>query len=398
MKRAVFRVDASSQIGTGHVMRCLNLARELRNKKFEILFICRDFPGNLNGFIREQEFEICVLPAPSLSKKSEDFLACLSRGGRDDDQSVNYAEWLGVPWEQDAEETLETFKIISESVDLLIIDHYGLDARWERKFKNKAKKILVIDDLANRPHDCDFLLDQNLVISSLPLSQSQDCVGADLCVRPDKERYKNLVSSTCQCLLGPNYALLNPAVLKARKDREQYFMSGEEFKSCLVFMGGTDPDNFSQALALNLLKIFPTLKIYLIIGRANLNFSKLKAEFEPYKNIEILIQPENYFNLLTQVDFVVGGSGSSTWERCCIGVPSFFFQIADNQKDICESVSQIQAGVFLGDLKKLKTAELVGCIEKIVEFAPLDLERMAAVGKALVDGLGVMKVSEACCL
>jgi len=385
--KIVFRVDASTEIGTGHVMRCVNLARELRNKKFEILFICRDFPGNLNKFIQEQGFEICVLPCPVGNDSCRGGPVCPPLNPED-----LYAVWLGVPWEQDAEETLEAITqflcldpgLRRDDVDLLIVDHYGLDARWERKFKNKTKKILVIDDLANRPHDCDFVLDQNLAIS--------DPVGADLSVRPDGERYKKLVPQSCQRLLGPSYALLNPAVLNARRIREEKFSYGEEFKSCLVFMGGTDPDNFSQAIALNIVKILPTLKIYLIIGRSNLNFLKLEAELKKYKNIEILIQPQNYFELLTQVDFVVGASGSSTWERCCVGVPSFFFQIADNQKEICESVSAIQAGVFLGDLRKLKNDDLVERMQKIVEFTPLDLVRMAAVGKALVDGLGVERV------
>ena len=165
--RVVFRVDASLQMGTGHVMRCLTLANELQQQNHEIFFICRELTGNHILLIN---FPVLVLP------KNDNF------------QSDSlYLNWLGATQEQDAEQTI---KVIPKNTNLLIVDSYAIDEIWHKQLRPYTKKIMVIDDLSDRQFDCDVLLNQNLGI------QTKD--------------YKNQVPNDCELLLSCDYALLRP--------------------------------------------------------------------------------------------------------------------------------------------------------------------------------------------
>ena len=145
-----FRSDASTKIGQGHTIRCLKLAKAIRNNGNDCFFICRDLEGNLIKKIQQEGFAVHVLSGSNLSKKIKTI----------NKLKLSHADWLSVSWQQDAEETINA--ISSKKVDLLIVDHYALDKSWEEKLRPYTKKIMVIDDLADRKHDCDFFLDQNL--------------------------------------------------------------------------------------------------------------------------------------------------------------------------------------------------------------------------------------------
>lgn len=142
-----FRTDASLQIGTGHVMRCLTLADELRRQGADIVFICREHPGNLIDLIEGKGH-----PVVRLLQADAEYMAT--------SEDVTHATWLGVSWQQDAAETLTALG--NTQPEWLIVDHYALDRRWGQKLRLHVGKIMVIDDLADRLHDCDLLSDQNL--------------------------------------------------------------------------------------------------------------------------------------------------------------------------------------------------------------------------------------------
>ena len=169
----VFRVDASLQIGSGHLMRCLTFAERLhKSEDANITFITRDLEGNLIDLIKLQGYSVFVLPRSADERKD----------------LCGYEAWLTVDKETDAAET-ETVLREMPWIDFLIIDSYAIDAVWERKIRPHVRKIVVIDDLANRVHDCDILLDQNFYL--------------------DKDtRYNGLVPESCRCFLGPQYVLL----------------------------------------------------------------------------------------------------------------------------------------------------------------------------------------------
>ncbi|SVE00262.1 uncharacterized protein METZ01_LOCUS453116, partial [marine metagenome] len=146
--KVLFRTDASPIIGTGHLVRCLTLAEELRCHGGDVSFICRTHDGHYCDLVEKHRF--CLYKLTSQPATSSAL------------NNNSYDSWLGVPWEIDAAETLNVVTKIAEPVDWLIVDHYAIDQRWERRLQSAVNSIFVIDDLANRQHQCDLLLDQNL--------------------------------------------------------------------------------------------------------------------------------------------------------------------------------------------------------------------------------------------
>ena len=209
----IFRTDSSNDMGSGHVMRCLTIADALRKEGGNCSFICREHEGSFLELIREYDFEVHALPLP------------LSIKGQSSKQSLKlkfdttHASWLGVEWQKDAEES--RIIIGDKKVDCLIVDHYSIDIKWERAMRSSCDHLMVIDDLANRPHDCDVLLDQNF---------------------DEVYRYSDLVPSNCLLLIGPRYALLRNEFQIARLQKKSNTVN-----RILVFFGGTDIDDITGA-------------------------------------------------------------------------------------------------------------------------------------------------------
>ena len=199
-----FRVDASLQIGTGHFMRCLTLANslkesnELKGKGSTTTFICRHITDSLRQLISENGHALALLPKHEVIAISES-------------NSLAYAKWLGASQAEDAQASMLAIGV--SNCDWLVVDHYALDKHWEATLRAKAKSILVIDDIADRQHDCDVLLDQNFYVDM-------------------QSRYVDKVPKHCQLLLGPRYALLRPEFLTAR---QQAKVRSGAVKRILVF-------------------------------------------------------------------------------------------------------------------------------------------------------------------
>ena len=143
----LFRVDASRNIGAGHVVRCLTLAVELRSRGFRPIFVCKAHEENLIDHILQLGFACHALPCSIL--KTSNFSA------------DSFSSWLGSTFGEDAALTLEIWRSINPIA--MVVDHYSLDADWERYFNKDESVLVVLDDLANRAHCCDILIDQNLV-------------------------------------------------------------------------------------------------------------------------------------------------------------------------------------------------------------------------------------------
>ena len=208
-KQVVIRADASVQVGSGHVMRCLTLADALRKRGAEVHFICRELPGHLGGVLTDKGYPVHWLPAPVA-----DGVAIPAH--------TAHSAWLGVPWAVDADQTRDRLMGLPE-IDWMIVDHYALDQTWESRMRPLVKRIMVIDDLADRPHDCDILLDQNLVAGM-------------------ENRYHGKIPENCSCLLGPQYALLRSEFSMLRSTSLAR-RKPPELKRLLIFMGGSDPTN-----------------------------------------------------------------------------------------------------------------------------------------------------------
>ena len=239
--KIVFRVDASLKIGIGHVMRCLTLAKELKQRNYEILFICKNLPGNI---IARINFPVSILPHYGHSQ-SNSF----------------YTEWLGSSQEQDSEQTI---KVIPQNTDLIIIDNYALDELWHKQLRPYTDKIMVIDDLANRQFDCDILLNQNL--------------GAQI------NDYKDKTPEGCKLLLGCDYALLRPEFAKLRDKALLKRTKTKKIKNILISMGGIDLANKTFEI---LQDISDNLNIVVVLGSSSPHNKMIKSYAKNKENVMV---------------------------------------------------------------------------------------------------------------
>ena len=300
--RIAIRVDASGQIGTGHLMRCLTLADELKHRGTQIRFVSRHMPDYLRDILAGKEYEFILLNSASRAAASD---------------GLSHAHWLGTSQHADAQDTIEALS--DQTWDWLIVDHYALGACWESSLRKTAKNILAIDDIADRQHDCDVLLDQNLY--------------ADMATR-----YTGKVPLHCQLLLGPRYALLRE---EFRRMREQVKQRSGPVKRILVFFGGVDADNYTgQALAALVHIGIPELHVDVVIGSRHP--SREQIEFECIRRGYIChVQTSRMAELMAAADLAIGAGGSATWERCCSGLPTVAIYVADNQrKQIIDAASE----------------------------------------------------------
>jgi UDP-2,4-diacetamido-2,4,6-trideoxy-beta-L-altropyranose hydrolase len=330
----LIRVDSSIEIGTGHVMRCLTLAHQLKNDITSIYFICRELKGNINSLIVDNGFQVIVL-------KKEDYISSSLEG---------YEKWLSVPWQKDAQDTIDTIKTLNITPDLLIVDHYAIDRNWELKVKPYVSKLLVVDDLANRQHECDFLLDQNFYLNA-------------------NERYKDLTPSQTKFILGPSYALL----------RKEFYLEKEklikrDFKrinSILIFMGGSDSDNITQFILESLSDINKSIQLNVVVGKNNPHKEKVKQFIDKHDNAHYFEQVNNMASLMANSELAIGAGGTTTWERCMLGLPSLTITIAENQIQMTKDADSYGAIWYVGHKDELTKEKI---LETIKNISPDDLK------------------------
>lgn len=306
--RVFIRVDSSYQMGTGHVMRCLTLAGELSQRGVEVNFICRDLPGNLAGHIRSQGYAVELLPPP-------------------DDPSYA-AFWLQTDWRTDALETVQRLTLASPApADCLIVDHYGIDRRWEQLVTEHVSRLAVIDDLADRPHQCSLLLDANASTA--------------------RDRYQGLVPDNCVKLTGTGYTILRPEFRLARLRLAE---RDGRIRRVLVFFGGTDPtgETLKALQALQNLA-FAHLHADVVVGGMNCSKEVIAARCSSMPNVEYHCQIGYIAELMRKADLSIGAGGSTTWERCYLGLPSLTIVTADNQREITTLVHEQGAAYRLGE-------------------------------------------------
>ena len=302
--KVIFRVDSSLKMGTGHVMRCLTLAQVLKDNGANVKFICRKHQGNLIDKIHSSGFTVNEL---EVLREIEV------------DDKLAHSHWLGATQQQDADDCINILK--AEKLDWLIVDHYALDEQWQKRLKPYCEKLMVIDDLADRKHQCDILLDQTF--------------------GRQQEDYLAFTTKGCELLLGSQYALLRPEFSKWRKYSIER-RSKPEFKKLLVNMGGVDVDNITEK-ALDELKIssLPNdLHITVVMGgtASHLESVKSKAITLPCKT-EVKVDVGNMAEIMANSDIAIGAAGSTTWERCCLGLPTIQIVIAKNQQFLAETLA-----------------------------------------------------------
>jgi len=364
MQKIAFRTDASLLMGSGHVMRCLTLADALKAQGAQCHFISRAHPGHLLELIRQRGFAFTVLPAELLAPPAANIQAV-----GDSAKEPDHASWLSSDWQTDAEESRAILAKLQP--DWLVVDHYALDQRWETALRPHCKKLMVIDDLADRPHQCDLLLDQNLG------RQPQD--------------YANLVPAQCKVLTGPQYALLRPefAALRAYslQRRQQPVL-----KQVLITMGGVDqPNATGQVLqALKGCTLPQDCRISVVMGLQApwLQQGRAQAQAMPWPT-EVLVNISDMAQRMADSDLAIGAAGSTSWERCCLGLPTLLVVLADNQWPGAKALDAAQAACLIGEVGDIAT-QLPLAVRAVNQDDRL--MQMSTFTCSITDGLGVYQV------
>ncbi|MGX9367337.1 UDP-2,4-diacetamido-2,4,6-trideoxy-beta-L-altropyranose hydrolase [Desulfoplanes sp. PS50] len=357
--RIVFRADASIQIGTGHVMRCLTLADALRERGFETLFICRELDGFSAKMVTDRGHDLRLLPAP---EKTNQVLP----------NNPVHAPWLGVPWEQDAEQTSDILQSLG-SVDWLVVDHYALDFRWEGRLRSRVQKIMVVDDLADRRHDCDLLVDQTLAAS--------------------EERYRSLVHEECDLLLGPRYAMLRPEFAQNRDAALEKRKQTTSIRKILVAMGGTDPFNVTER-SLQGIELLGNkeLEVTVVLGSSAPHLKAITEKAQKSKlRISVLTDAQDMAEIMVDHDLCIGSGGMTSWERCVLGLPSLTITLADNQEPVLRELHRLGRTKHLGRLESIQPAVIRDEIAKITGDMSL-FHDMTKAGGEICDGQGTKRI------
>lgn len=358
MGTIAFRVDASTAIGAGHAMRCLTLADALRARGQACVFVSRLHPGNLVHLVQERGYRVHTLPAPA--KPSTRAMS-------------GYAGWLGVDPLQDARETAECLGAICP--DWLVVDHYALDAKWEEPLRDRVSHVMVIDDLADRTHAADLLVDQN--------------------VGRNKADYAGQLPATCRVLAGPRFALLRPSFAQLRAPSLERRRQ-PALRHVVVSMGGVDAaDSTSGALrALVHCALPAAAQVTVVIGRHAPHADNVRAQAArmPWST-EVRVGVDDMAVLLAECDVAIGAAGTTALERCCLGLPSLTAVLADNQQG---GAAALEAR---GAIARIDVARLEQDIPAHMQVLadPVAYRRMATAGSGLVDGEGVHRVAEAMC-
>ena len=322
-------------------MRCLTLANALALKGGYCQFICRKDEGNLIELIKNNNFETMVL-------KSED------------EFHVNYNNY----WRKDVSETINYIK--DKSIDWLIVDHYAIDSKWEKKIRPYVKKIMVIDDLANRVHDCDVILDQNFV-------------------KDFEVRYDKLIPIKCSRILGPYYALLGPEYTKLRLN----ILRKKDFIKRIFIYFGTDYQNKLTKLTLKALKNFELDNIYIdvVVHDQNTNTQEIEKWSKNNLFINIYKDVSSLGPLMLEADLAIGACGTTTWERCCLGLPTLVITIAENQRLIAQELNKYNIIYLLGHHNEIKVDTITRGLSSI--FNQNKLKEWSLRCTNLVDGKGI---------
>lgn len=339
-------------------MRCLTLANHLRKEGASVQFITKPRPGNPIGMIRDQGFAVTPIGTGP---------------GKNECDDVPFAEWEDPAWKADAEQTLAAINAPGTRVDWLVVDSYALDAEWEGRMRAAARRILAIDDLANRPHDCDAILDQNLHAE-------------------DDGRYDWLVPADCLRFIGPRYALLRPEFEAARRRPRT---RGGTLRRILVFFGGSDPGNETEK-AIDAIALLARRDLIadVVVGPANPHRARLESKCAGHSWVTLHCGVDDMAALMVRADLAIGAAGVAAWERCCLDLPSILITLATNQVSSAQALAARGGAWYLGRGETVTVEALASALRELVA----DTARVAAMSRAaggLVDGRGTARIARA---
>tara|TARA_B100000963_G_scaffold142632_1_gene124137 strand:- start:7177 stop:9201 length:2025 start_codon:yes stop_codon:yes gene_type:complete len=359
----IFRSDSAEFIGSGHIRRCLNIAKEIQERGSDSIFICNPYKGNINNEIKKN-FKVLELPKMKISLKEKEFYK--------NNNNQLYKDWLGCNEEEDAINSLNLIlKVKNIIIDWIIVDHYSLGEIWEKTIKNglknfnKNSKILVIDDLFNRKHYCEILLNQNYFTNI------------------NVEKYKNILGINSHLLLGPHYALLGKdyfGINNLNKKRKG-------IKRILIYFGGVENSIHYKVIESICEEKFSEIIFDYIISKSSKYYSYLKNIENNVENIYVHDIQETLADFILRSDLFIGAGGSTSLERLCLGIPSITIVLADNQKEISENLNNDKYINLIGNESSISHKIITKAIDDFI-----NKKCVLKDGKELVDGYGTKRV------
>lgn len=356
-----FRVDASRDIGTGHLMRCLTLAQALKERGAKCHFIVRDHPGSLVEGISSRGFRMWLLPTER---------APLEASAPERPLPPTDAPWAAAHWQTDAEQTAVILKKLQPR--WLIVDHYGFDAQWESALRLYCGSLMVIDDLADRPHYCELLLDQTF-----------GRAAAD---------YGPLVPQQCKVLAGAKYALLRPE-FAAMREISLPRRANAPVKKLLISMGGGDQcaTTCRVMVALQRTALPDDCAITVVAGTGTACCDALRATAAMLRwAVEVKVNVRDMAGLMCESDLAIGGAGATSWERCCVGLPSIVIVLARNQQGVAAALREVGAARIVPEPAEIEMhlpTEVDGLVRSAQSRS--DMSRAASL---VTDGSGTAAV------
>ena len=363
--RVLIRCDASLTIGSGHVMRCRNLACALQRRGADLLFLCREQPGDLITHLAEEFVVMRLPPLPGAKPAME------GREGRD-----LYSSWLGCSQQQDADTCLNIIRAAATGpIDWLVVDHYGLDQSWERsiceglsEIEGEAPRLLVFDDLADRPHQSQVLVDPNRLDASA------------------SDAYRAQVPDECRLLLGPAYAPLDPLYPQLQSLAPQR----STLRRVLVFFGGVDQANYTT-VALEALghPDLADLAVDVVLGAAAPHYASVAQLVQQRPLTQLHSGLASLAGLILRADLAIGAAGTASWERAALALPTLVTPVADNQRQGAHALADAGAALLV-DLQHAPdpVVLLIQAIRTLIEL-PDRLPQLSDAARALGDGRGL---------
>jgi UDP-2,4-diacetamido-2,4,6-trideoxy-beta-L-altropyranose hydrolase len=346
--RALVRADASLAIGSGHITRCLTLANTLRSQGAEVVFACRELPGHLLERLREQGFSAYGLP------------------GHYPDEALEADIESLLPWQADID-AMATALAAEAAFDWLIVDHYALDAHWQTLARRFAPRLMAIDDLANRRHAVDLLLDQNFSGTA--------------------QAYAPWIDKRCRTLLGPHYALMREAF------QCEPVAIKPSVRRVIVNFGGFDAVGQTYE-AMKAMTNFPRLEVDFVAGLGNPAWATMQALAEGRSNWRLQTHVSDFAPLMAEADLFIGAGGGTTWERAAFGLPTICVAVAANQQRNAELLAEAGMHLYLGTSQQVSVERFQQAIGLLVDN-PWLRHSFARQSRQLVDGRGAQRVAEA---
>lgn len=346
--RVLIRADASPTIGSGHIARCLTLARVLRQHGAQVAFACRTLPGHRLQSLDADGFQTFALPD--------------RYAGEDPGQAIESL----LPWQADIA-ALESVLGAEPAFDWIIVDHYGLDYRWQTAARQWAPRIAAIDDLATRRYAVDLLLNQNL--SGTP------------------EAYASLLQGHCRSLLGPRYALLRDEF------RGPAISVKPLVRRVLVNFGGFDAAAQTHKTMLAMVDL-NELDVDFVAGADNPAWAQMQVLAASRPNWRLHSYVSDFARLMTQADLCIGAGGGTSWERAALGLPTICIAVSNNQQANAQVMASAGAHIYLGTGGQVDTVQLGQAIAFVVANQGVR-QSLAERSLALVDGRGAERVAVA---